>query len=45
MGIDQIAGVAGPFIGLVPGGLLAPISWRLVFLVAVPVGLAGAIWS
>jgi MFS family permease len=33
------------FIGLVLGGVLAPISWRLVFLVSVPTGIAGTIWS
>ena len=33
------------FIGLVLGGLLAPISWRLVFLVSVPFGLFGTVWS
>ena len=45
LGVNQIAGVSGSFIGLVLGGVLAPISWRLVFLVAVPVGLAGTLWS
>jgi MFS family permease len=33
------------FIGLVLGGVLAPISWRLVFLVSVPFGFAGWVWS
>jgi MFS family permease len=33
------------FIGLVLGGVLAPISWRLVFLISVPVGLFGTIWA
>jgi hypothetical protein len=33
------------FIGLVLGGVLAPISWRLVFLVSVPTGIVGTIWS
>ena len=33
------------FIGLVLGGLLAPISWRLIFLVSVPFGLFGTVWS
>ena len=30
---------AARFIGLVLGGLLAPIDWRLIFLVSVPIGL------
>ena len=39
LGINSIAMVAGSFIGLVIGGVLAPLEWRLVFLVSVPVGL------
>src|SRR5271165_3162630 len=39
LGINQVAGISGGFIGLVLGGLLAPISWRLIFLVTVPIGL------
>ncbi len=31
--------------GLVLGGLLAPIDWRLVFLISVPVGLFGTVWA
>jgi MFS family permease len=27
------------------GGLLAPVSWRLVFLISVPVGLFGTVWA
>ena len=38
LGINNIVGVSGMFIGLVLGGLLAPIDWRLVFLISVPVG-------
>ncbi len=45
LGINNIAGIVGSTIGLVFGGLLAPISWRLVFLVSVPVGLVGTVWS
>jgi len=33
LGLNQVAGIAGSFIGLVLGGLLGPISWRYVFLV------------
>src|SRR6201998_496638 len=33
------------FVGLVLGGLLAPIDWRMVFLISVPVGLFGTIWA
>jgi MFS family permease len=45
LGINNVAGISGSFIGLVLGGLLAPINWRLVFLISVPAGLFGAIWA
>jgi EmrB/QacA subfamily drug resistance transporter len=45
MGINMIAGIAGSFIGLIAGGLLADIHWRLVFWVNVPVGLFGTVWA
>src|ERR1700733_12345499 len=45
LGLNLVAALAGVFIGLVLGGLLAPISWRLVFLISVPVGVMGTIWS
>jgi MFS family permease len=45
MGINQAAAFSGQFIGLVLGGLLGPINWRLIFLVSVPVGLFGTIWG
>ena len=45
LGINNVAGISGVFIGLVLGGLLAPINWRLVFLVSVPFGLFGTVWA
>jgi MFS family permease len=45
LGINNIVGVSGTFIGLVLGGVLAPIDWRLVFLISVPVGLFGTVWA
>ncbi|HEY3733919.1 MAG TPA: MFS transporter [Streptosporangiaceae bacterium] len=45
MGINGIAAVAGSFMGLLLGGVLGPIEWRLVFLVSVPFGLFGTIWA
>jgi MFS family permease len=45
LGINNIVGVSGMFIGLVLGGILAPIHWRLVFLISVPVGLFGTVWA
>src|SRR6202522_105405 len=45
MGINGIAAVGGSFLGLILGGVLAPIEWRLVFLVSVPFGLFGTVWA
>ena len=45
LGLNQVAGIAGSFIGLVLGGLLGPVSWRLVFLISVPFGILGTVWS
>jgi len=45
LGINQISFLAGSLIGLVLGGILAIYDWRLVFLVSVPVGVIGTIWS
>jgi len=45
LGVNSIAAIAGSFLGLVLGGVLAPISWRLVFLVSVPVGLFATAWA
>ncbi len=45
IGVNQVAGISGSFIGLVLGGILAPIQWRLIFLVSVPVGLFGTVWA
>ena len=45
LGINNVVGISGMFLGLVLGGVLAPVSWRLVFLVSVPFGLLGTIWS
>jgi MFS family permease len=45
MGINQAAAMSGMFIGLVLGGVLAPINWRLIFLVSVPIGLFATVWG
>jgi len=45
LGINSISMVAGSFIGLVLGGVLAPVQWRLVFVISVPIGLAATVWS
>ncbi len=45
MGINMVAAIAGQFFGLVIGGLLADIDWRLIFWVNVPVGVFGTVWA
>jgi EmrB/QacA subfamily drug resistance transporter len=45
LGVNQMAAIAGQFIGLVAGGLLAAIDWRAVFWVNVPVGVFGTVWA
>jgi MFS family permease len=45
LGISMIAGITGSFIGLVLGGVLADVNWRLVFWVNVPFGLFGTVWA
>ncbi len=41
LGINQIAALAGQFVGLVAGGLLAALDWRAVCWVNLPVGVFG----
>ncbi len=45
LGINQVAGLSGQFIGLVLGGVLAIWDWRAVFWVNVPVGIFGTLWA
>ncbi|GII66767.1 MFS transporter [Sphaerisporangium krabiense] len=45
LGVNQITALAGQFLGLLAGGLLAVIDWRAVFWVSVPISVAGTIWS
>jgi MFS family permease len=45
LGVNQIAGISGQFVGLLLGGLLAVWDWRLVFWVNVPFGLFGTVWA
>jgi MFS family permease len=45
LGINQAVGIAGSFIGLVLGGVLAAIQWRLIFLASVPIGLFRTVWA
>ncbi len=45
LGLNQVAAIAGSFIGLIVGGVLAAWDWRAVFFVSVPIGIIGTIWS
>lgn len=45
LGLNQVAGIAGSFLGILVGGLLSQVGWRWVFLINVPIGVAGTIWS
>jgi MFS family permease len=45
LGINQVAAIGGSFIGLIVGGLLAPVDWHLVFFISVPFGVIGTVWS
>jgi len=45
LGINQVAGISGQFVGLLLGGLLAAWDWRAVFWINVPIGVFGTIWA
>jgi MFS family permease len=45
LGVNIVAGIAGSFIGLVLGGLLAEWNWRAIFWVNVPIGIIGTVWA
>ncbi|MEU4670670.1 MFS transporter [Amycolatopsis sp. NPDC023774] len=45
LGMNGVAAIAGSFLGLVVGGVLAPVDWNLIFLVSVPFGVVGTIWA
>jgi MFS family permease len=45
IGLNQVAAIAGTFLGLIVGGILASVDWHLVFVVSVPFGILGTIWA
>ena len=45
LGVNQVAAILGMIVGLILGGVLAVVNWRLIFLVSVPVGVFGTVWA
>jgi MFS family permease len=45
LGINGVAAIGGAFLGLILGGVLAPIEWHLVFVVSALIGAFGTVWS
>ena len=45
LGINGVSFIAGGFIGIIVGGLLAEVGWRWVFRASIPVAVVGTIWS
>src|SRR3954470_13364280 len=45
LGINGVAAIGGSFLGLILGGVLAPIEWHLVFVVSALIGAFGTVWS
>jgi MFS family permease len=45
LGINQVAGISGQFIGLLLGGLLSAWDWRAVFWINLPFGVFGTVWA
>lgn len=45
LGINGVSLLAGSFIGLILGGVLAAVHWRLVFAVNVPIGIVVILWA
>ena len=45
LSVNSIAAIGGSFIGLILGGVLAPVNWHLIFLVSAPIGVFGTVWA
>ena len=45
LSVNSIAAIGGSFIGLILGGVLAPVNWHLIFLVSVPIGVFSTVWA
>ncbi|AFH42870.1 major facilitator superfamily MFS_1 [Fervidicoccus fontis Kam940] len=45
LGLNQVMFIVGTFLGLIAGGLVVGIDWHMVFILSVPFGVAGSLWS
>ena len=45
LGVNIVSALAGSFIGLVAGGVLAEWDWRSIFWVNIPLGVLGTVWA
>ena len=45
LGVNGVSLLAGSFLGLILGGLLAAVDWRLVFVINIPIGLIAIAWA
>jgi len=45
LGINQMAGLTGSFLGILVGGVISQLGWRWVFLFNVPIGVLGTAWA
>jgi MFS family permease len=45
LGVNIVSALAGSFIGLVVGGVLAEWNWRSIFWVMIPLGVLGTVWA
>jgi MFS family permease len=45
LGVNIVSALAGSFIGLVLGGVLAEWDWRSIFWVNIPLGVLGTVWA
>ena len=45
LGVNIVSALAGSFLGLVAGGVLAEWDWRSIFWVNIPLGVLGTVWA
>jgi len=45
LGLNQVSFIIGSFLGLIIGGFLVNYDWHLIFVVNIPFGIIGMLWS